>query len=62
MPCSAAIDPLVSHGCHYGQTVHAFCNISVLINNSLQRVVEIEEGHTIEDYSAEYILEFSFTC
>ena len=50
MPCSAAIDPLVSHGRHYGRTVHAFCNISVLITN----------GRTIEDYSAEYILEFSF--
>ena len=38
------------------------CMHSVLINNSLQRVVKIGEGCTIEDYSAEYILEFSFMC
>ena len=62
MPCSAAIDPLVSHGRHYGWTVHAFCNVSVLINNGLQRVVKLGEGRTIEDYSAKYILEFSFKC
>lgn len=36
-------DPLVHHGRHFGRTVHAMCNVSVLINNTLSRFVEMEE-------------------
>ena len=59
--CSAVIDPLVSHGRHYGRTVHAFCNISVLISNGLQRLVEMGEGRSIEDYPAQYVLVLPYT-
>lgn len=50
------VDALVSHGRHYGRTVHAFCNISVLISNGLQRVVEMGEGRSVEEYSAQYVI------
>jgi len=34
--CSTSQDPLVHHGRHFGRTVHAFCNVQMLIANGLQ--------------------------
>lgn len=37
---SGLTDPLVSHGRHFGRTVHALCNIQALITNGLLRMGE----------------------
>ncbi|KAF8834343.1 hypothetical protein BDN67DRAFT_992683 [Paxillus ammoniavirescens] len=35
-------DPLVHHGRHFGQAVHAFCNVNTLLTNSLVLLAEEE--------------------
>ena len=49
---SCLTDPLISHGRHFGQTVHALCNVKALITNSLlclgELVDEPEETFTLE--------------
>lgn len=37
---SRQADPLVSHGRHFGRTVHALCNVQALITNGLLRMGE----------------------
>ena len=37
-------DPLVHHGRHFGQTVHALCSIKALITNGLLHTAELEEN------------------
>lgn len=45
-------DPLVSHGRHFGRTVHSLCNVQTLITNGLLRLGELaaepEESFTAE--------------
>src|SRR6266436_3565944 len=36
-------DPLVSHGRHFGRTVHALCNMQALLTNRLLRLGERAE-------------------
>jgi hypothetical protein len=31
-------DPLISHGRHFGRTLHAFCNIQTLLTNGLKQM------------------------
>jgi hypothetical protein len=49
---SCISDPLVSHGCHFGRTVHALCNINALLTNGLLRMGELaaepEDSFTAE--------------
>lgn len=33
-----SIDPLVLHGRHFGRSIHAFCNVTTLINNGIGRI------------------------
>jgi hypothetical protein len=37
---SAFSDPLVSHGRHFGRTIHALCNVKALLTNGLLRMGE----------------------
>ena len=49
---SCLTDPSISHGCHFGRTVYALCNVKALITNGLLRlgrlVDEPEETFTLE--------------
>ena len=36
-------DPLIHHGRHFGRTVHAMCNVQLLILNSVERIAASEE-------------------
>lgn len=46
-------DPLISHGRHFGRTVHALCNVQALLTNGLLRMGELadqpEETFTAEE-------------
>jgi hypothetical protein len=52
IPHSCYSDPLVSHGRHFGRTIHALCNIQTLLTNGLLRLGELadepEEAFTYE--------------
>jgi hypothetical protein len=37
---SCLSDPLIGHGRHFGRTVHALCNIQVLLANGILRLGE----------------------
>jgi hypothetical protein len=37
-PTSAATDPLVHRGRHFGRVAYAFCSIKVLVTNGLLRM------------------------
>jgi len=43
IPHSCHSDPLVSHGRHFGCTIHALCNIQTLLTNGLLRLGELAE-------------------
>jgi len=43
IPHSCHSDPLVSHGRHFGRTIHALCNIQTLLTNGLLRLGELAE-------------------
>jgi hypothetical protein len=49
---SCLTDPLISHGRHFGRTVHALCNVKALITNGLLHMGELaqepEEAFTLE--------------
>ncbi|KAG1736914.1 uncharacterized protein EDB91DRAFT_1237997 [Suillus paluster] len=47
-------DPLVSHGCHFGQTVFTLCNYPSLLTNGILRLEQMEDT-PLEDFSAERI-------
>jgi hypothetical protein len=36
-------DPLVHHGCHFGQAYHVFCNVQVLLTNGMTLMAKIED-------------------
>ena len=36
-------DPLISHGQHFGQTVHVLCNVQAIMTNSLLRLGELAD-------------------
>ena len=36
----ASQDPLVHHGHHFGRAVHAFCNVQMLLMNSMQAMYD----------------------
>ncbi|KIM71880.1 hypothetical protein PILCRDRAFT_16629 [Piloderma croceum F 1598] len=52
-PCGT--DPLIHHGRHFGRTLHAFCSVSTLLNNGIERIGtgeldgELEETLTPEE-------------
>ncbi|KAI5990182.1 hypothetical protein EDD15DRAFT_2136964, partial [Pisolithus albus] len=52
-------DPLVHHGHHFGQAVHAFCNVPTLLTNG---IVLLSEGcgDALDSLTVEYALPFSF--
>ena len=33
----------MSHGCHFGQTIHALCNVKALLTNGILRLGELAE-------------------
>ena len=43
---SAAQDPLIHHGCHFGRAVHAFCNVQTLLTNGLMYMVDGDDTAT----------------
>lgn len=49
---SRAGDPLIYHGRHFGRTVHAMCNVQVLLTQGVERLasteVVAEESLTLE--------------
>lgn len=51
---SAASDPLVHRGRHFGRTIFAFANVKSLIMNGLDRMATQETGGT-ETLSEKYI-------
>lgn len=51
---SAASDPLVHHGRHFGRTVFAFANVKSLIVNGLDRMANQDTGVT-ESFSDKYV-------
>ncbi|KAJ3533868.1 hypothetical protein NMY22_g7155 [Coprinellus aureogranulatus] len=46
---AARTDPLVSHGRHFGRTVHAFCRPFPLIKEGLSRMIQIQARVLNED-------------
>jgi hypothetical protein len=61
---SCLSDPLVSHGRHFGRTVHALCSVQALLTNGLLRMGELadepEEAFTLESvYELQLIVHFS---
>lgn len=54
---SCLSDPLVSHGRHFGRTVHALCNITTLLINGLLRMGELAEQPE-ESFTLEYVSSF----
>jgi hypothetical protein len=40
---SRAGDPLTSHGQHFGRTVHAMCNVQVLLTQGLECLASTED-------------------
>jgi hypothetical protein len=50
--CSCSADPLVHHGRHFGRTIHALCNVNMLITNGIMRDVELAD-RPAEDFTAE---------
>lgn len=48
-------DPLVSHGRHFGRTVHALCNVQSLLTNGLLRLGELSE-ESDEYFTAECVV------
>jgi hypothetical protein len=52
MMYSCQSDPLVSHGRHFGRTIHALCNVQTLLTNGLLRLGELSEEPD-ESFSAE---------
>lgn len=44
---SAQMDPIVGYGKHFGRTVSAMTDISALITNGLNRMVDMEGGTTV---------------
>jgi hypothetical protein len=48
-------DPLVSHGRHFGQTVHALCNVKAILTNGLLRTGELADEPE-ESFTSEYVL------
>jgi hypothetical protein len=42
-PYSCMSDPLVSYGRHFGRTIHALCNVRILVTNGLLRMSELAE-------------------
>lgn len=51
-PSSCIANPLIHFGRHFGRTIHALCNVNVLITNGLLRLGELadepEDSFTIE--------------
>ena len=52
-------DPLVHHGCHFGRTVYAMCNVRSLITNGLCQLEESDGGEISEESLAS---EYVFFC
>jgi len=51
---SCISDPLIGHGRHFGRTMHALCNIQVLLMNGVLRLGK--QGNELEEsFTAEYI-------
>jgi hypothetical protein len=51
---SCFIDPLVHHGRHFGQTIHALCRVQALLTNGIIREMEMDAAGE-EALSAECI-------
>ncbi|KAG1809889.1 uncharacterized protein HD556DRAFT_1223940, partial [Suillus plorans] len=49
---STSSNPLVLHGCHFGQTVFALCNYPALLTGNTLRLEELQDS-PIEDYPAD---------
>jgi hypothetical protein len=49
---SCLSDPLISHGRHFGRTIHALCNVQALLTNGLLRLGELAEEPD-ESFTAE---------
>jgi hypothetical protein len=58
-PCLS--DPLVSHGRHFGRTVHALCNVQALLTNGLRRLNELTGEMDETLLTAEYLYLLSKT-
>jgi hypothetical protein len=43
-------DPLISHGRHFGRTIHALCDVKTLVTNGLARIDGSVDG--LEEASA----------
>jgi hypothetical protein len=56
---SCISDPLIGHGRHFGRTVHALCNIQVLLTNGILRLSE-QGNEPEESLTAEYIQTTNF--
>ena len=52
-------DPLVHHGRHFGQTIHALCRIHTLLTNGILREVELVDQPE-ESFSTELTLSINF--
>jgi hypothetical protein len=50
-------DPLISHGRHFGRTVHALCNVQTLLTNGLVRMDELADEPE-ETSTSEYVDHF----
>ena len=54
---SRAGDPLIHYGRHFGRTVHAMCNVQVLLTQGIDRLASMEVIAE-ESLTSEYILNF----
>jgi hypothetical protein len=52
---STITDPLVHHSCHFGQMIHALCQVHTLLNNSILCKVELAECSK-ESFTAKYCI------
>jgi hypothetical protein len=51
-------DPLIGHGRHFGRTVHALCNIQVLLANG---ILHLKLGERPEEVcTSEYVYRIDF--
>ena len=51
-------NPLVHHGCHFGQTVHVMCSVQALLMNG---IIQMSQGEEVVEESLTPGYSFSHT-
>ena len=59
---SCVTDPLVHHGRHFGRTVHALCNIRLLLSNGVPRLRELADKPEEQPTGQMYVALITSIC